>query len=118
MPRSSNSNFRNGVPEMLVLRLLQSDGEMYGYQIVQSIQDRADGTLALGEGVIYPVLHGLESNGALKSRRKTVSGRSRIYYSLTAAGSRRLAQLTGDWIRLGEVVRNILQGGQHGETMG
>jgi PadR family transcriptional regulator PadR len=116
--RFSNPNFRNGVPEMLVLRLLESHGEMYGYGIVQAIQELASGTLALGEGVIYPMLHALESDGAVKSRRRTVSGRSRIYYSLTAAGSRRLAELTGDWLRLGQVIRNILQGGQHGEALG
>src|SRR5881392_2111779 len=29
-------------------------------------------------GVVYPVLHGLEQDGALKSRRKSVNGRSRL----------------------------------------
>jgi PadR family transcriptional regulator PadR len=116
-PRASNPNFRNGLPELLVLRLLQTAGEMYGYEIVQAIQGRAAGTLAVGEGVIYPVLHALEADDALKSRRKTVKGRSRIYYSLTAAGTRRLADLTGDWLRLGEIIRTILDGGQHGEAL-
>jgi hypothetical protein len=32
-----NSNFFSGVPELMVLRLLQ-DREMYGYEIVQAIQ--------------------------------------------------------------------------------
>lgn len=88
---------------------------MYGYQIVQAIQQRVAGALATGEGVIYPLLHALEDDGALKSRRKAVNGRSRIYYSLTTAGSRRLAELTGDWLRLGAAVQCILEGGPHGE---
>ncbi len=66
-----NSNFLSGVPELMVLRLLQ-DREMYGYEIVQAIQAQSYGVLSFGEGVVYPVLHGLEKDGALKSRRRTV----------------------------------------------
>src|SRR5579863_967550 len=97
--RETNPNFMNGVPELLILRLLQEE-EMYGYEIVQAIQSRSGAVIAVGEGVVYPVLHGLEQSGALKSRRKTFNGRSRIYYSLTAKGSRRLADLTGTWANL------------------
>ncbi len=86
--RDTNPNFMNGVPELLILRLLQQQ-EMYGYEIVQAIRSRTGAVVAAGEGVVYPVLHALESEGALKSRRKTVNGRSRIYYSVTARGSRR-----------------------------
>src|SRR5882724_7911003 len=94
--RETNPNFMNGVPELLILRLLQQ-GEMYGYEIVQAIRNRTDTVIALVEGVVYPVLHGLEGDGALRSRRKTVNGRSRIYYSITRAGSHRLADLSENW---------------------
>jgi len=56
--------------------------------------------IAVGEGVVYPVLHRLERDGALRSRRKTIHGRSRIYYSATRAGSRRLADLSETWTHL------------------
>jgi PadR family transcriptional regulator PadR len=101
----------NGVPELLVLRLLQND-EMYGYEIVQAIQSRTGAAIAIGEGVVYPVLHGLESDGALTSRRKTVNGRSRIYYSVTPAGSRRLADLSQTWTDLTNAIRKMLAGGR------
>jgi PadR family transcriptional regulator PadR len=106
----------NGVPELLILRLLQQ-GEMYGYEIVQAIRSRSDAVIVLGEGVVYPVLHGLEQDGALKSRRKTVSGRSRIYYSLTPAGSRRLANLKEAWINLTGAIQMLMIGGQRGESL-
>ena len=80
--RDTNPNFMNGVPELLILRLLKQE-EMYGYEIVQAIRDCTDAVIAVGEGVVYPVLHGLERDGALRSRRKNVNGRSRIYYSVT-----------------------------------
>lgn len=108
--RETGSPFMNGVPELLLLRLLQ-DQEMYGYELVQAIRLRTDSQVALAEGVVYPVLHALEQDGALKARRKTVSGRSRIYYSLTAKGAKRLAGLAGTWAALGQAVQTILTGG-------
>ncbi|HEX4179084.1 MAG TPA: PadR family transcriptional regulator [Rhizomicrobium sp.] len=96
-----------GVPELMVLRLLQAR-EMYGYEIVQAISAKTGGVVAPGEGVIYPLLHALEKDGALKSRRKTVNGRSRVYYTLTARGAKRLAALTGNWTALNIAVQQVL----------
>jgi len=114
--RESNPHFMNGVPELLILRLLEQQ-EMYGYEIVQAIHDRTEAIIAVGEGVVYPVLHGLERDGALKSRRKKVDGRSRIYYSLTASGRRRLKDLSTTWANLTDAIQKMLGGGQHGEAI-
>jgi PadR family transcriptional regulator PadR len=111
-----NSNFLSGVPELMVLRLLQ-DREMYGYEIVQAIQAQSGGALSFGEGVIYPVLHGLEKDGALKSRRREVGGRSRVYYSLTARGIRRLSDLTDTWTATTKAIQNVLNGVLHVRTV-
>jgi PadR family transcriptional regulator PadR len=114
--RETNPNFMNGVPELLILRLLEQE-EMYGYEIVQAIRSLSDEVIAIGEGVVYPVLHGLESDGALRSRRRTVNGRSRIYYSVTATGSRRLADLSMDWTNRAAAIQKILTGEQHGKAL-
>jgi PadR family transcriptional regulator, regulatory protein PadR len=114
--RETNPNFMNGVPELLILRLLQHQ-EMYGYEIVQAIRSRTDAVIAVGEGVVYPVLHGLERDRALKSRRKTVNGRSRIYYSATPIGSHRLADLSETWTNLAAAIEKVLTGGPHGEAI-
>lgn len=114
--RETNPNFMNGVPELLILRLLQQE-EMYGYEIVQAIRDRTGSVIVVGEGVVYPVLHGLEQDGALRSRRKMVNGRSRIYYSVTAAGSRRLADLSRTWNNLATAIQTMLAGGQHAKAI-
>ena len=89
----------SGVPELLLLRLLDSK-DMYGYELVRSIKLATGEAISLGEGVIYPVLHGLERSGSLKSRRKSVGGRTRVYYALTSKGRRRLDKLQGDWRRI------------------
>ena len=61
---------------------------------------RTGEAITLGEGVIYPVLHSLERNGALKSKRKKVAGRTRVYYSLNAKGGKRLERLQNEWQRI------------------
>ena len=106
----SNPPFMSGVPELLLLRLL-NEQEMYGYELVRSIKQVTKEAISLGEGVIYPVLHSLERNGALKSKRKAVGGRTRVYYSLTKKGRDRLAKLRDDWSRIQGGVAIALESG-------
>lgn len=116
MRRETNPSFMNGVPELLILKLLEQ-GDMYGYEIVQAIRSRTGEEIAVGEGVVYPVLHGLEQDGALTSRRKTVNGRSRVYYMVTPAGLRRFAERAQAWTNLTHAIQKVLTGGQHGEAI-
>jgi len=108
----SNPPFMSGVPELLLLRLLDQQ-EMYGYELVRSIRKVTGEAISLGEGVIYPVLHSLERNGSLKSRRKAVSGRTRVYYSLTRKGRDRLGKLQNDWLRIQGGITTALENPSH-----
>ena len=108
----TNPPFMSGVPELLLLRLLDQK-EMYGYELVRSIRQVTAEAISLGEGVIYPALHSLERNGALKSKRKSVGGRTRVYYSLTAKGRRRLQKLSNDWRRIQSGITNALETPSH-----
>lgn len=104
----SNPPFMSGVPELLLLRLLDNR-EMYGYELVRSIREVTSDAISLGEGVIYPVLHSLERNGSLKSRRKPVGGRTRVYYSVTKKGRDRLEKLQNDWQRIRTGITSALE---------
>jgi PadR family transcriptional regulator, regulatory protein PadR len=108
---TTNPNFLNGVPELLVLKLL-SRREMYGYEIVKAIEAQTGKTLAFGEGCIYPCLHYLKEEKLVNSRRKEVGGRSRNYYELTQRGVKRLEALASDWDRVASGISLLLQG-QH-----
>ena len=44
----------------------------------------------IGPGTLYPLLHGLERSGLLKSSMKTVAGRKRRVYKITSAGKKAL----------------------------
>jgi len=116
MARATNPSFLNGVPELLVLRLLEEQ-EMYGYELVQAIRSRTGEVITAGEGVVYPVLHALEREGAVRSKRRAVSGRSRVYYSLTPAGMRRLEEMSGVWTRVADAVQGMLKGGHDAEAV-
>ena len=112
--KRTNPDFLNGVPELLLLHLL-SRRPMYGYELVQAIRQATSGMLEFGEGCVYPILHRLEADGLLSSRRETVAGRSRVVYRITPQGSVRLAQTVGAWQQIVHTVNQALQGGTHGQ---
>jgi PadR family transcriptional regulator PadR len=98
----------SGVPELLVLRIL-SRGELYGYELVKTIRTATAQSISLGEGVVYPALYALEQRGALKAKRKVVKGRSRVYYTITPKGLRRLEDLTSEWQRITNGISTALE---------
>jgi PadR family transcriptional regulator, regulatory protein PadR len=85
--------------------------------MVQAIRERTGAVITAGEGVVYPVLHGLEEEGAVRSKRETVNGRSRVYYSLTPAGRRRLEEMSGAWRRVAGALETMLTGGRGAEAL-
>jgi PadR family transcriptional regulator, regulatory protein PadR len=112
--RTTNPDFLNGVPELLVFELV-GRRPMYGYEIVQAIQVESSGALAFGEGCIYPLLHKLEARGDLSSRRMDVGGRTRVMYRVTPKGVKQFAESAVAWSTVATAVGNILQGGKHGQ---
>jgi PadR family transcriptional regulator PadR len=110
---AKNPAFMAGVPELVVLGLL-AEREMYGYEIARAIKAATHDALNLGEGVLYPALHAMESRGLVRARSSRAEGRVRIYYSLTARGKKRLARLTLDWRRMSLSVDSILGRPIHG----
>ena len=103
----TNPPFMSGVPELLVLRLL-ARRQMYGYELVKAVRLVTGEAIVLGEGVIYPVLHSLERNGALQATRKPVNGRTRVYYSVTPKGQERLNRLSNEWDRVSSGINAAL----------
>ena len=111
--RRTNPDFLNGVPELLILQLLERR-PMHGYDLVQSIRAATDERLEFGEGCIYPLLHRLESQGLLEGRHELAGGRRRIVYRVTPAGRKKLAATVATWQDIVAAVNTVLQGGAHG----
>jgi PadR family transcriptional regulator PadR len=115
MRRKTNPAFLNGVPEMLILRLL-SRRAMHGYELVQAIKAATREELEFGEGCVYPILHRLEADGLLKASEESVGGRVRFVYRTTARGKAQLAETVSSWRRIVASIDHALQGGERGTS--
>src|SRR3954464_7252592 len=87
MAKQSNPDFLNGVPELVALELL-SRRPMYGYELVKAVERSSGNVLEFGEGCIYPILHRLEKDGHLSSKRELVGGGGRGVFRITAGGEK------------------------------
>lgn len=98
----------DGNVETMLLALL-SEGASYGYAIVKSLNQRAEGLLEFGEGTIYPILHRLEERELISARWEQVvsSGRKRKYYHITPKGHKALADNREYWFLLVDAMRRI-----------
>ena len=93
---------------MLVLRLLEQQS-MYGYQIIRELEQQSQLVFRLKEGTLYPVLHGLEQQGAVISFQKTAeNGRTRKYYRITRKGRRALEEKKAAWKYFAEQVDAVV----------
>lgn len=108
----SSASLMSGVPELMVLTLL-AGREMYGYELARKIRALTADAISVGESVLYPALHVLEKRGLIRGRRRTMDGRTRVYYALTARGQRRLAHLKAHWRRISDGVEAVLEGARH-----
>ena len=106
----ADKNLLSGSTTLLVLSLL-STGDKYGYEMIAELDERSDHTFTLKEGTLYPILHGLEKEGAVKSYTKEAdTGRTRKYYRITRKGLKALEEQKKEWVAFSEKVNAILAG--------
>ena len=92
--------------EPLILSLL-SQGESYGYAIIQEVRKRSQDRLEWTDGMLYPVLHRMEDRGWITSCWKEAeNGRRRKYYSIKKDGKKALQQQREQWT----AVQSVLSG--------
>ena len=77
---------------------------IYGLEMIEELRRHG---YDIGPGTLYPILHGLEENGYLRSEQEIANGKIRKYYRITAAGRKLLAQLKE---KIGELVKEVLEG--------
>ncbi len=99
-----------GSTVLLVLKLL-SEGEKYGYEMIQELAAKSDNTFELKEGTLYPILHNLEKTKCVESStRETAGGRKRKYYRITEKGRGQLKEKTEEWRHFSEKVSTLVLG--------
>lgn len=89
-----------GAGPIAVMQVLDG-GERYGYELVQLLERRSTGVLAMGQSTLYPLLYNLQAKGLIASRVESAhaseSSRPRRYYRLTDKGRRRLERSLKQW---------------------
>jgi len=94
--------------DLLLLSVL-SRGPGHGYEVITRLRERSDGAFELPEGTVYPALHRLEEAGLLSSDWRTVAGRRRRTYRLTAHGVAALAEQAEQWRAFSGSMARVLE---------
>jgi len=82
----------------IILSIL-SNGEAYGYQIINRIQILSKGRIKWTTGTLYPLLHRLENEGLVQSTwREVANAPRRKYYHLTPRGYKALEMEKRQWL--------------------
>jgi len=84
----STNPLLKGSLQTIILKLLEDNEQMYGYEITQKVKEVSEGEIMLTEGALYPALHKLEADGFLETFTQVVDNRVRKYYRLTEQGGK------------------------------
>jgi PadR family transcriptional regulator len=106
---AQNSELLPGTLDLLVLRTLVR-GPMHGYGIAQRVKELSRDVLQVGESSLYPSLQRLLLDGCVKAEWGSSDNNRRArYYTLTAAGRRRLATEEDEFERVVTAIRAVLR---------
>ncbi len=97
----------SGNTAMLLLRLLE-EKDMYGYEMIETLERRSNQVFQLKAGTLYPLLHSLEEKNCLRAYEKEAGGKTRRYYSLTRDGKRLLKEKKKEWEAYTDAVSHVL----------
>lgn len=94
---------------LLVLRTLEVLGPLHGYGIARRIEQISKDVLQLNQGTLYPALLRMEQEGWISSNwGASEKNRKAKFYSITAAGRRRLVKETQDWRRMSSTIQRFV----------
>jgi len=97
-----------GTLDLLILRTLIF-GPQHGQGISRAIQQTSADELLVEHGALYPALQRLEARGWISAEWGTSSNnRKARFYTLTAAGRKRLVKETTKWKRLTSAIGRVL----------
>ena len=95
-----NAELLPGTLDMLILKAV-SLKPLHGYGVLLRIQQISGNALQVPQGSLYPALYRLEHQGLIAAEWGESDNKRRAkYYTITAAGKRRLREETADWERL------------------
>jgi PadR family transcriptional regulator, regulatory protein PadR len=107
--RMDKADVLQGTLILLVLRTLEALGPQHGYGIARRIEQISEDVLQLNQGTLYPALLRMEQEAWISSKwGASEKNRRAKFYSITAAGRKRLAKETEDWRRMSSTIERFL----------
>ena len=98
-----------GTLDLLILKTLVR-GPTHGYGIAEHLRSVSEDVLQVGESSLYPALQRLLLNGWVKAEwGASENNRRARYYTLTAAGRKRLSAEREEFERLIGAIQKVLQ---------
>ena len=97
----------SGSTSMLILRLLE-DKDMYGYEMIETLEKKSNNVFTLKAGTLYPLLHSLEEKEYLTAYESEANGKVRKYYSITKNGKTYLKSKKEEWNEYQAAVVKVL----------
>jgi len=95
--------------DLLILRTLVA-GQLHGYGIAQRLKILSQDVLQVGESSLYPALQRLLLNGWVKGEwGASENNRRARFYTLTAAGRKRLNAERAEFERLVFAIQRVLE---------
>jgi PadR family transcriptional regulator len=108
--RDNKKDQLQGTLDLLVLRVLSLGMPMHGFAITERIEQISREVLRVEAGSLYPALHRMSEAGWVKSSWGTSENNRRArFYTITAAGRRRLAEEQSHWVSLTAAVGRVLK---------
>jgi PadR family transcriptional regulator PadR len=108
-PRDRSAGLVQGTLDMLILKTLALE-PMHGYGIGLRLDQISRGVFQVNAGSLFPALRRLERDGLISADwRTTENNRRARWYSLTAAGRKRLRAETRDWEASAAAITAILR---------
>jgi len=102
--QSQYQEIRRGSVVIAVLSLLREP--QYGYALLERLGEAG---IEVEANTLYPLLRRLEKQGLLIAEWTTDEARPRKYYRASESGTQALAMLAGEWQRLSESLKTLLE---------
>jgi PadR family transcriptional regulator, regulatory protein PadR len=97
-----------GTLDMLILKAVSLKA-LHGYGVLLRIRQISGDALDIPQGSLYPALYRLEHQGLIDAEwGHSENNRRAKYYTLTAAGRRRLREETAGWNKLASAIAAAL----------
>lgn len=104
----ANQKLYKGSLQTIILKLLEEQDKMYGYEITQKVKELTKGELQITEGALYPALHKLEAEGLLDVEIVNIGNRLRKYYKLTEQGTKETVNKLAEMQEFLKTMQNLV----------